>query len=602
MSLPALVRRYSGLASAVIILATILAKHRLQELPSRAYEERPPEAILAANPFRFEEVAARLGLDYRHRLYYPNAEAKSYLPLMAFPPAVAVADVDGDGFMDLYVVQPEPGQPNKLYRNLGGKGFVDIASQVGLDDSGKRQADSMAVWADFDRDGKMDLFQSRFGCHTLFLQDPTTGRFAEHPERLSGYCSNPKAVNVADFNRDGWLDLVFGNYYPSRDLAGYLPLNHVFGFAGRNYTGGQSAVALGSATGFHPPTQGDFGELYRLPAHTTAVGVSDVNGDGWPDLFLANDYAPDRMLLNYGGREFADVTERYIPSREHGFSGMNGDFADFDNEGRLGLYVTNMFIPPFLTSRNILWQNRGDHFTNEAETRGVGRCGWAWTAKFADFDNSGNLDLFVINGKARGARARADTYKSFAFVRNTIATLPPENRWDIALYPDFSGYALSAFQRNCLFWNRDGRFYDVAPESGIGDLEEGQAAALLDYDNDGRIDVVIANMEGPLLLYHNVTPHPGNWVGLNLKGPPGMLTPFGARVILRRPDGKTPTRELYPANGFRGQSDPRIHFGLGSLSEVPPVEVKWPDGRAERFRHLQLNAYQEVDYGTGEPP
>jgi len=595
-------RRFVGPATAGVVLVAILRMHRLDDTPDKAFEPAPAPEVLAQAPFRFEEVAAQLGLDYRHELFYPNAAAGTYLPLMAFPPAVAVADVDGDGFMDLYVVQPAPGRPNKLYRNLAGHGFVDVAPAKGLTDASKLQADSMAVWADVNRDGALDLVQSRFGCHTLFLQNPDAGTFDEVPEAFGHYCSNPKGINVADFNRDGWLDVVFGNYYPEVDLASYLPLNHVFGFAGRNYTGGQSAVMLGGPTGFHPPPNKDFQDLSRLRAHTTTVGVADVNGDGFPDLFLANDYALDTLLLNYGGREFADVTATAMPYREHGFSGMNADFADFDNEGRLGLYVTNMYVPPFLTAANILWKDRGGRFDNVAQERGVGRCGWAWTAKFADFDNDGNLDLFVINGKARGANVHspAEAQHSFSFVRNTIATLPPDLRWDLSLYPDFSNFVMSAFERNCLFWNRNGHFEDVAVQAGLGDLEEGQAAALVDYDNDGRMDIVIANMNGPLLLYHNVTPHPGNWVGLSLVGAPGLLTAFGARVTLHRPDGKQALRELYPANGFRGQSDPRIVFGLGPLGQVPPVEVKWPDGRTEVFRTLTLNTYQRLTYGLGE--
>jgi hypothetical protein len=604
LPLPPLIRsarHYLGLATTVVILGTILFTRRLEETTDKAFEPRPSSEILKSEPLHFREEAASLGLDYRHELFYPNPGAKSYLPLMAFPPAIAVADVDGDGFMDIYVVQPAPGRPNRLYHNEGGAHFRDIAREVGLDDAAKTQGDSMALWIDFNRDGKLDLLQTRWGCHTLFVQDPAGGRFSPHRELLDHYCSNPAAVNMADFNRDGWVDLIFGNYYPSGDLAKYLPLNHVFGFSGQNYTGGESMVLLGSDAGFRRPPPSELQQPSRPRSHTTAMGISDVNDDGWPDIFEANDYASDRLFLNRSGRQFEDVTRSYLPDREHGVAGMNGDFADFDNDGRLGVFVSGGYVPPFVTSMNILWKNLGDGFANVASDRGVGRCGWAWTAKFADFDNDGNLDLFVINGKARGENTRPDKFKSFSFVRNTIAALPPQARYDISLWPDFSNFALSAYQRSCLFWNKDGHFYDVAPEAGVTDLEEGQAAALVDYDNDGRIDVVVANMNGPLMLYHNVTPSPGNWVGISLLGMPNGVMPLGARVILHRPDGTTPTRELYPANGYRGQNDPRIHFGLGALAAVPEVEVRWPDGKIEFFRSLRINAYQNVVYGQGTP-
>ncbi len=592
-------RRFGGAGVTLALLSIIVGTKRLRTTPDRVYEARPPAAVLSAVPFRFVEEAGRLGLAYEHRLYYPNPEARSYLPLMALPPAIAVADFDGDGFMDVYVVQPEPGQPNRLFRNVGGDHFEDVAAEVGLADTGKRFAGSMAVWADFNGDGRLDLFQSRFGCHSLFLRDAGPRvHFTEHIELTRLACSNPKAVNVADVNRDGWLDVILGNYYPPTNLASYLPVNHVFGYAGANFQGGGSEVLLGSPRGFET--------VFRGPrAHTTAVGVSDIDGDGWPDFFASNDYTFDQMYLNRAGRGFVDVTDEYIPRVEHGLSGMDAEFADFDNSGRMSLYVSNMYFPPFSTTKNLLWKKKPDgRFVNVAEQAGVGRCGWAWTGKFADFDNDGDLDLFVINGKARGERVRteAEATKSFAFVRNSIMASPPALRERMSLVPDFSRYYLSAFERSCLFWQKDGRFYDVAPEAGIVDRDEGQSAALVDFDNDGRMDVVVGNLGGPLLAYHNVTPSPGHWLGIELLGPARMPMPFGAKAVLRRDDGKTPMREYYPANGFRGQSDPRMHFGLGRAERAPDVEVRWPDGRVEVFGGLSIDAYSALRYGGGHAP
>jgi hypothetical protein len=585
----------------VALLSIIVAGKRLQTTPDRVHEPPPPADVVRASPLRFHEEAASLGLDYRHELFYPDPEAGSYLPLMAFPPAVAVADVDGDGWMDVFVVQPAPGLPNRLFHNVGGRRFEEIAAAVGLADTGRQYADSMAVWADFNRDGRLDLLQSRFGCHTLFLQDaPQEGvplHFTERSDLLHMYCSNPKAVNVADVNRDGWLDVVFGNYYPATDLATYLPVNHVFGTAGANRQGGGTDVILGS--------HGGLARLFfRGPAaHTTAVGISDVDDDGWPDVFAANDYTFDQMLRNDAGRGLVDVTDGAIPRVEHGLSGMDAEFADFDDAGAMSLFVSNMYFPPFATTHDLLWKKTGPgRFRNVADEQGVARCGWAWTAKFADFDDDGKLDLFVVNGKARGSRVRAreEATRSFAFVRNSILATPPELRERMSLVPDFSGYQLSAFEQSCVFWQHDGRFWDVATPAGVTDLEEGQAAALVDFDNDGRMDVVVANLGGPLLAYHDVT-SAGHWVGLDLVGPPGMRVPYGTRVLLHRADGKTPMRELYPANGFRGQSDPRVHYGLGTATVVPPIEVRWFDGRVELFDGLPIDAYSAVRYGQGAP-
>ena len=594
--LAAFARRFRGAAVAVALLSIIVGTKRLRTTPERVYEAAPPPAVLRSAPFRFREEARDRGMLFEHRLHYPNPQAGNYLPLMAFPPALAVADFDGDGFMDVYVVQPEPGQPNRLFRNEAGERFTDVAREVGLDDLDKRAPGSMALWADLDGDGQLDLFQARFGCHSLFVRDAGRLHFTERVQQVGRYCSNPKAVNVADFNRDGRLDLVFGNYYPATDLATYFPFTHIFGTAGANSFGGGVEVLFGTPRGFVRAG------LRGPRAHTTAVGISDVNDDGWPDLFASNDYTYDQMLRNDAGRGFTDVTEETIPRVEHGFSGMDAEFADFDDSGKMSLFVSNMYFPPFSTVHNLLWKKGDDgRFTNVADEQGVARCGWAWTAKFADFDDSGDLDLFVVNGKARGARVKTpgDAVKSFAFVRNTITATPPFLREEMSLVPDFSTYYLSAFERSCLFWNRGGHFYDVAREAGITDLEEGQSAALVDFDNDGHIDVVVANLGGPLLLYHNVTPAPGHWLGLELVGPESMRVPYGAKIILRRADGKTPMRELYPANGYRGQSDPRIHFGLGSATGGQTIDVRWPDGKAETFADLPIDRYDAIRYGAG---
>jgi hypothetical protein len=164
--------------------------------------------------------------------------------------------------------------------------------------------------------------------------------------------------------------------------------------------------------------------------------------------------------------------------------------------------------------------------------------------------------------------------------------------------PDFSRYYLSAFEHSCLFWNHGGHFYDVAAQAGIDDREEGQSAALVDLDDDGRLDVVVANLGGPLLVYRNVTPSPGHWLGVDLRGP-GGAAPYGAKAILHRDDGKTPMREYYPANGYRGQNDPRLHFGLGAATKAPDLEVRWPDGKVETFAGLPVDRYTAVRYGAG---
>ncbi len=305
-------RRLGGLAVTALLLAIIVLAKRLRTTPERVYERRPPAAVLDHVPFRFREEAARLGLVYQHRLYFPNPRAGSYLPLMALPPAIAVADFDGDGFMDIYVVQPEPGQPNRLFRNIGGERFEDVAAEVGLADVDKRYAGL---------DGRLGRLQRRRSARSppVSLRLPLAllarRRSAVRPtsrstRRLStSTCSNPKAVNVADVNRDGWLDLSFSATTTQRPTSRRTcPTIMCSARPAPTCQGGGTDVLLGSPRGFSRRCSAGLARTRRR------MGLSDIDDDGWPDLFASNDYTYDEMLRNDAGRRTSS-TSPTRPSR-----------------------------------------------------------------------------------------------------------------------------------------------------------------------------------------------------------------------------------------------------------------------------------------------
>lgn len=594
-----IIRKLIGVIVAVIFIGLIVGLNRLRPNSENMFEVEPPQAILESSPFRFKEVSNELQIPVQHELYFPYPETKSYLPLMAIPPSISVVDINEDGYMDFYYVQPHVKLPNLFFRNRQGKDFEEIGERIGLADQPKAQPGSFAFFADFNRDGHTDVILARMGCHKFLAWDDGLKKFQES-NALPRYCSNPKMVNVTDLNKDGWLDLVFGNYYPDRDLKDYLPLSHIFGQSGYR-SGGSNEIVFGGASGFQFSHRDQFREFKELKAHTTAIGIHDYNNDGYPDIFVSNDYFFDAFYMNDRGLELRDVTA-LMPRNHHGFSGMNSEWADFDNSGEMSLYVTNMYIPPFVTSKNILWKKHDNGFANVAEEQGVGRCGWSWGAKFSDFDNDGHQDLFVINGKARGSMVKTpdDPRKSFSFVRNTLATTPPEYRYNLDFYPDFSRFVQSGFERSCLFWNKDNKFYDVTQRSGINDLEEGQSIALIDYDNDGRMDILVGNNGGPLLMYHNETPIKERWLGVDLKGPKLFRDALGSQARIHTTSGTHMLREKNPANGYRGQNDPRLHFGIDTSQERIDVEVSWWDGKKETFRNLETNRYHQLKYGEGK--
>ena len=556
---------------------------------------------------------------YEHD-YEPPKSGKEYHSedsLMVIFPSLSVADLNGDGFMDIYIPSTKTSEKNLLYINQNGKGFVNKAKEFGIDEVGSAP-NSMAIFADFNNDGLIDLIQTKYGCHQYFqgqvggglapladgqVTSPPRGSgpitsFKKIENGLNGYCSRPEGINTADFNRDGKLDLIFGNFLPAPGEKEHDTLwMSKSGF--NNTTGGRNDLLMQQNDGtFLRDSNFDF----KTRSYTHSVGISDINLDGWPDIFFANDYAPDEMFLNQSGKSVIDVTEKYIPRVFHGYSGMNAEFIDFNQDGLIDLYVTNIYKPPFYRSSNVLWKKRPDGgFDFASDETGTGHCGFSWGAKFADFDNDGDLDLMVVNGRSKGRYMKSvHDGKSVWYRRNNISLIPEKLRkYYTKEEGSMRGLYLSAFERNCLFMNEGGKFHDVAPMAGFSDRGEDRGLVLIDYDNDGLMDLAYVSVYGKIKLYHNESISRGNWIGFTLMNHKGSSIPIGARAFLNFSDGKKWVREYYPANGYRGQSDPRLHFGLGKELKVKSLEVVWPDQEVEVFENIDINKYNLVVQGKG---
>jgi hypothetical protein len=283
----------------------------------------------------------------------------------------------------------------------------------------------------------------------------------------------------------------------------------------------------------------------------------------------------------------------------HGLSGMNAEFFDSANRCKMDLYVSNVYKPPFSRMFNLLWQKQENgEFKNVSTEIGAARCGFSWAAKFADFNNDGEPDLFVANGRDRDVNVTDQkSGKSMWFERVEVTQIP---RFMRGLYrpQGMGGRYISAFERKCLFMQKDGRFYDIAETAGVADREENRGMALIDYDNDGKMDIITSGPLAKLKIYHNesiLPPETHHWIGFILRDQNGGTLPHGATAYLVMKSGKKIMREFYPANGYRGFSDPRLHFGLGGDTAVSHLEVHWPLSNTSRiYRQFEIDRYNLV--------
>lgn len=544
---------------------------------------------------QFKEVSTKLGIEYRHNLFALSPGQKiSELDLSVepIPPSVSVVDINNDGLMDIFVTTSY-GRPSLLYINHEGRFFTEEAAKYGLADINQKAVPSYAFWGDFNNDGLLDLVYARYGCHRFFT-GTKGGAFEDHSEWFNGYCSRPNGINAADFYHRGRLDLVFANYLPAPGDDSFTVL-WMTNTRYDNVTGGKNNLLRNDGNGFHLEKNAQF--LTRSYTHN--AGISDINLDGFPDIFFSNDYAHDEMFLNMRNGRFSDVTNKYIPREVHGLAGMNTEFFDYNQDGMIDLYVTNIFKPPFNRHFNLLWKKNADNtYQNVSNDLGAAKCGFSWGAKFADINNDGEADLMVMNGRSRSANLKKfGEGKSMWFERIDVSQIPLFIRQYYNPHDSLKGRYLSAFERKCLFVQKNGEFFDIADDAGFSDREENRDIALIDYDNDGLMDAITAGISSKLKIYHNETKTDAkfHWIGFSFKDKNGSPIPHGVRLSFSLSNGKKIVRELYPANGYRGFNDPRMHIGLGNGQISGPLEVFWPLSRVTQvIKNFKLDQYNLI--------
>ncbi len=401
--------------------------------------------------------------------------------------------------------------------------------------------------------------------------------------------ANTIAVIAFDYDGDGHLDLLFGNYFKPVNLLN-LKDPHVLP---NNL---DAATNGGGVTLWHNNGKGTFEDVTEkaglggVTGWTLDVGHGDLNNDGLQDIYVACDYGTDHIFLNNGNGTFREITETATGWDTK--KGMNVDIADYDNDGWLDIYVTNI-TDEYMKECNMLWHNNGDGtFADVSKETETCNTGWGWAAKFGDFDNDGWQDLFVVNG------LRSAGPESYVPLLLPVMTTPGLDITDVNNWPNIGNRTWSGYQKKRLFHNmRNGAFKEISAEAGVDNTLDGRGIGIGDFDNDGRLDLVQTNADQPLLFYHNITERPGNWIELKLIGTKSNRDAIGARIRVEA-GGLVQIREIDGGNGYAGQSSRRAHFGLGKASKIDRIEIKWPSGRVETVT-VPINRITYIHEGRG---
>jgi len=494
----------------------------------------------AASGQKFRDVAAVAGVNFRHDA---QKSPQKLLP-EALGSGVALIDADGDGRLDLFFLNNAPGG-NRLFRNLGGWKFEDATARSGL--AGDGVGMGVAV-GDFDNDGDADLFVSNYGPDRLYRNDGQ-GRFEPIDLPGDGWSSG---AAFFDFDRDGLLDLFVARYLDwdeskDRPCGRFAPKQ-------RSYCNPRLFGAVAHRL-YRNVGNGRFQDvsdsvgLDKHPGKGLGVALNDYDRDGWVDVFVANDGAPQQLFRNVEGKRLEEVAvEAGVAYDADGetYAGMGVAWTDFDRDGAADLLVNAL-------GRQGYWLYLRDElgFQPNSERSGLAalsafRSGWGMGLH--DFDNDGWRDLLVAQGHVMDDIADSDD-------------------------------ALSNEEPLLLARGLFGRFYDVSRRGGdvFKRRQAGRGVAFGDLDDDGLVDAVVNVNNGPALVLRNVTENPGRSLAVRLEASEDNRDALGARVTLTDSSGAEQTAFATRAGSYLSSSSPALHFGLGK-STPTSLEIIWPNG------------------------
>jgi hypothetical protein len=595
-----------------LLLALLVVSACQQDAPKEAPSNAP---AITANPLFTLLPSSKTGINFSNNLTEGlNTNVLMY-EYFYNGGGVAVGDINGDGLQDLYFTGNMT--PNRLYLNKGNMQFEDVTAVAGV--AGREGPWTTGVtMADVNGDGLLDIYVCYSGKlpsekreNQLFINEgPDANEVPRFSEQAAQYglasSSNSTHATFFDYDRDGDLDMFLLNHSPESlpvldDVSTAEMLKEEDPQRGvrfyRNDKGHFQDVT--KKAGFHssPLTYG------------LGAGVADINGDGWPDVYISNDYdIPDYLYVNNRNGTFTDQLKGAIGHVSH-FS-MGNDIADINNDGLPDIYTLDMlpednrrqkllFAPDnyekfdlnlrsgfhYQYMRNMLQVNNGDGtFSEVGQLAGISNTDWSWAPLFADYDNDGWKDLFVTNGFLRD-------YTNMDFIRYMGDYVEQRGRMGREDVLDVVMKMPSSNVINYIYKNNGNlTFTNKGSDWGMNIPSNSNGAAYADLDNDGDLDLVVNNVNQPAFLYQNQTTSQlgHGYLQVKLEGAGQNTLGVGAKVTLYA-KGQRQYQEQMPSRGFQSSVSPVLHFGLGQEQEIDSLRVVWPSGKQQVLRGINAN-------------
>jgi enediyne biosynthesis protein E4 len=538
----------------------------------RIFPQTGKKPSIASPAVTFEDVTQKSGITWVHT----NARSDAHHAPEAVGPGCAFVDYDNDGWLDIIFINsgnsdfftPDKPLRNALYRNNRDGTFTDVTIKAGL--SGGSFGMGVAA-ADYDGDGFQDIYITNYGRNALF-KNTGKGTFVDVTDKAG--VASPGWSTCAvwfDFDNDGKLDLFVSSfvfYDPSQNVLCTDDQNRRYYCIPRYYKPRPSRLFRNNGDGTFSDVSTETG-IGSYPGKSFGAVATDVNNDGWLDLFVANDTVQNFLFVNQGGKKFEEVglaAGVAFSQAGRARSGMGVDAADYDGDGWQDLFVANIDYEFFS-----LYHNEKDvTFTDEPrEIAAATQLLSGWGLRFFDYDNDSDPDLLLVNGH-------------------------PDD------FVEMHNARVKYKEPLVLFANNGGEFKNVSQNSGavFSRNFSGRGMITGDFDNDGDLDVGVSNNgEAPLLL-RNEGGNKNNWLGLTLVATKSNPAAVGAVITWQA--GTLKRSRLKTGGGsYLSSHDPREILGVGSATKIDSVEIRWPSGKVDRLTNLPLNTYIKIVEGTG---